>query len=257
MRSTLFDLSGRVAAVTGAGRGLGRTLARGLAAHGARVVVGDVDQAGARDAADEIERTGGQSSAIHLDITDSESCEQFVRHTVGQFGRLDILVNNAGIDVLEPVGKISKDGWARVLDVDLTGVMLTSQAAARLWIEHGHPGSIVNISSITSIAGIRTLAAYSAAKSGVNQLTRVMAVELAAAGIRVNAVAPGYLENVMQGASETHADPETERRIRSRTPLGRRARLDELIGPVVFLASDAASYVTGTVLFVDGGYTAA
>jgi NAD(P)-dependent dehydrogenase (short-subunit alcohol dehydrogenase family) len=257
MKSTLFDLSGRVAAVTGAGRGLGRTLARGLAAHGASVVVGDVDHAGARDAADEIEQTGGQSSSIHLDITDSESCEQFVRHAAGRFGRLDVLVNNAGIDVLEPVGKTSKEGWARVLDVDLTGVMLASQAAARLWSEHGHAGSIVNISSIASIAGIRTLAAYSAAKSGVNQLTRVMAVELAAAGIRVNAIAPGYLENVMPGAIETHADPETERRIRSRTPLGRRARLDELIGPVVFLASDAASYVTGTVLFVDGGYTAA
>jgi NAD(P)-dependent dehydrogenase (short-subunit alcohol dehydrogenase family) len=134
---------------------------------------------------------------------------------------------------------------------------LWPQAAVRLWLGKATGGSIINISSIASLVGIPRLGAYSAAKGGVNQLTRVMAVELAAAGIRVNAVAPGYLENVMQGAAVEHADPETERRIRARTPMGRRARLEELIGPVVFLASDAVSYVTGTIVVVDGGYTAA
>jgi NAD(P)-dependent dehydrogenase (short-subunit alcohol dehydrogenase family) len=166
-------------------------------------------------------------------------------------------VNNTAVDVLEPFERISPAGWARVLEVDLTGALFASQAAVRHWPRHGGSGSIVNISSIASVIGIPKLGSYSAAKSGVNQLTRVMAVELATARIRVNAIAPGYLENVMQGAADERLDPETERSIRTRTPLGRRARLDELIGPVVFLASDAASYVTGAILFVDGGYTAA
>jgi NAD(P)-dependent dehydrogenase (short-subunit alcohol dehydrogenase family) len=180
-----------------------------------------------------------------------------VHHATSQFGRVDVLVNNAAVDVLEPIGGISEAGWTHVLGVDLSGVLHASQAAARQMLAQGSGGSIINISSIASTIGIPGLGSYSAAKGGVNQLTRVMAVELASQGIRVNAVAPGYLENVMQGAAAEHASPETERRIQARTPLGRRARLQELVGPVVFLASDAASYVTGAVLFVDGGYTAA
>jgi NAD(P)-dependent dehydrogenase (short-subunit alcohol dehydrogenase family) len=255
--SQLFDLSGRVAAVTGGARGLGRTLARGLAAHGARLLVGDVDDDGASETAAMINADGGSAAAWRLDVADSSSSEAFVRHSVERFGRLDALVNNAGLDVIEPVALISQEAWARVLDVDLSGVLATSQAAARVWLAQGTGGSIINISSIASVVGIPRLGSYSAAKAGVNQLTRVMAVELAPAGIRVNAVAPGYLENVMQGAVGEHAEPEMERRIRARTPLGRRARLAELIGPVVFLAADASSYVTGAILFVDGGYTAA
>ena len=257
MSRSLFDLSGRVVAVTGAGRGLGRALAYGLAEHGAAVLVGDVNEQGARETAAAIRAQGGRGLATELDVTNGRSCEAFVRHATDQLGRLDVLVNNAAIDVLEPVDQISESGWSRVLDVDLSGVMRASQAAVRYWMAHGTGGSIVNISSIASIAGIRRLGSYSAAKSGVNQLTRVMAVEYAAARIRVNAIAPGYLENIMEGAAAEHADPDTEQRILRRTPLGRRARLEELIGPVVFLASDAASYVTGAILCVDGGWTAA
>ena len=256
MPPKLFDLSGRVAAVTGGARGLGRTLAQGLAAHGARVIVGDIDQAGARGTADGIVAGGGQAFATALDVGDPESCDAFVRCAISRFERLDALVNNAAVDVLEPIGQITEEGWARVLGVNLSGVLFASQAAVRQWLAHGAGGAIINISSVASVAGIPKLGSYSAAKSGVNQLTRVMATELATSGVRVNAIAPGYLENVMQGATDEHADPETERRIQSRTPLGRRGRLDELIGPVVFLASDAASYITGAVLFVDGGYTA-
>ena len=253
----LFDLTGRVVAVTGAARGLGRALAQGLAEHGAVVLVGDVNEEGGRETAAAIQLQGRRALATALDVTNGASCEAFIRLAADQLGRLDVLVNNAAIDVLEPVDQISESGWSRVLDVDLSGVMRASQAAVRYWTALGGAGSIVNISSIASIVGIPRLGSYSAAKSGVNQLTRVMAVEYAAAGIRVNAIAPGYLENVMEGASAEHADPETERRIRTRTPLGRRARLEELIGPVVFLASDAASYVTGAILCVDGGWTAA
>ena len=168
-----------------------------------------------------------------------------------------MLVNDAAIDIVESFENISVAAWERVLDVDLKGVMQMSRAVVRHMLERGGGGSIINISSIASAIAIPGLGAYSAAKGGVNQLTRVMAVDLAVHGIRVNAVAPGYLENVMEGLGAEHAKPETERRIESRTPMRRRARLQELVGPVVFLASDAATYVTGAVLFVDGGYTAA
>jgi NAD(P)-dependent dehydrogenase (short-subunit alcohol dehydrogenase family) len=191
MPSKLFDLSGRVAAVTGAARGLGRTLAHGLAAHGAQVIVGDRDEDGVRATAAAINADGGQASATSLDVTDREDCEAFVRHAASRFGRLDVLVNNAAVDVLEPVDEISDAGWAHVLEVDLAGVLFASQAAMREWIAHHRDGSIVNISSIASVVGIPKLGSYRAAKSGVNQLTRVMAIELAAAHIRVNAVAPG------------------------------------------------------------------
>lgn len=255
MPPNLFDLTERVVAVTGAARGLGRALACGMAAQGARVVVGDQDEQGARETAATINRDGEASSAA-LDVSDPGSCAAFVHHAVSRFGRLDVLVNNAAVDVIQPVDQITKESWDRVIGVDLTGVLSASQAAVRHWLAHRHPGVIVNVSSIAAVAGIPRLGSYSAAKSGVNQLTRVMAVELAAVGIRVNAIAPGYLENVMRGATPEHDDPETERRIQTRTPLGRRARLDELIGPVIFLASDASSYVTGAILSVDGGYTA-
>jgi NAD(P)-dependent dehydrogenase (short-subunit alcohol dehydrogenase family) len=254
---SLFDLSDRVAIVTGAARGLGRALAHGLAAQGVRIVAGDLNADGVRETTEAIVAAGGRAVWARLDVVDGASCEALVREAVAQFDRIDVLVNNAGIDIVEPIGEISDQGWKQVLDVDLAGVLQMSQPVVRQMREQGDGGSIINISSIASVAAIHGLGSYSAAKSGVNQLTRVMALELASAKIRVNAIAPGYLENIMQGLTAVHADPEMERRIRVRTPLGRRARLDELIGPVTFLASDAASYVTGAILFVDGGYTAA
>ncbi len=254
-RAGLFDLTDRVAVVTGAARGLGRALAHGLAEHGARVVACDINVDGANATAESIQSAGGTATSAYVDVTDAATCDALVRHATSTFGRVDVLVNDAAIDIVESFESISDDAWRRVLDVDLKGVMHMSRAVVQVMREGG--GSIINISSIASTIAIPGLGAYSAAKGGVNQLTRVMAVDLAAKGIRVNAVAPGYLENVMEGLGAEHAKPETERRIESRTPMRRRARLTELIGPVVFLASDAASYVTGAVLFVDGGYTAA
>jgi NAD(P)-dependent dehydrogenase (short-subunit alcohol dehydrogenase family) len=253
----LFDLSNRVAIVTGAARGLGRALARGLAERGARVGLGDLNAEGARATAAEIVAAGGQAAGTAVEVADPESCDALVRFAVETFGRVDVLVNNAGIDIIEPAGQVSQEGWERVIDVDLRGVLNASQSAIRRMLDQGSGGSIVSISSIAALVGIPGLTSYSAAKGGVNLLTKVMAVELAPKGIRMNAIAPGYLENIMEGAKAAHADPTMETRIRTRTPLGRRARLAELVGPVVFLASDASSYVTGTVLVVDGGYTAA
>jgi NAD(P)-dependent dehydrogenase (short-subunit alcohol dehydrogenase family) len=253
---TLFSLAGRTAIVTGSGRGLGRVLAQGLATAGARVVVCDQALDTAETVAHEITAAGGQAAATHVDISDRDSCEQLVAFATKTFGRLDVLVNNAAIDVIEPFECLQPENWSRIIEVDLTGAFYCSQPAVEQMIDQNTGGSIINISSLAATAAIRNLAAYSAAKAGLNQLTRVMALELASKGIRVNAIAPGYLDNVMVGASAEHADPEKERQIRAFTPLGRRARLEELVGPVIFLASNAASYVTGAVLAVDGGYTA-
>ena len=253
----MFSLTDRVAIVTGAARGLGRALAHGLAENGARVVVCDINIDGANATAASLQNAGGKSTSAHVDVTDAGSCDALVRHAVTTFGRVDILVNDAAIDIVESFETITDDAWRRVVDVDLKGVMHMSRSVVRHMLDRGGGGSIINISSIASAIAIPGLGAYSAAKGGVNQLTRVMAVDLAAHGIRVNAIAPGYLENIMEGLGNEHAKPETERRIETRTPMKRSARLEELVGPVVFLASDAASYVTGAVLFVDGGYTAA
>lgn len=257
MQADLFSLSNRVAIITGSARGLGQTLAEGLARQGARVVVCDLNKEGAEAAAERIRAAEGQAISTFVDVTDAESCEALVRFAVDQYGRVDVLVNNAGIDIVEPAGQVSEEGWSRVLDVDLKGVLNASQSVIRQMSKQGGGGSIINISSIAGVVAIPGLTSYSAAKGGVILLTRVMALELAPQNIRVNAIAPGYLENIMTGLTDEHAKPETENRIKTRTPMGRRARLSELVGPVVFLASDAASYVTGAVLAVDGGYTAA
>jgi NAD(P)-dependent dehydrogenase (short-subunit alcohol dehydrogenase family) len=251
-----FRLDGRVAIVTGGARGLGSVLAHGLAGAGATVVVSDRDLSGAERVAAELAGAGHRALAVGVDIAQRPSCEGLLRSTVDAFGRVDILVNNAAIDVIEPVLSVAPADWSRILEVNLSGAFHCAQLAARQMVAGGRGGTVINISSVAGAIGISQLAAYGAAKAGLNQLTRVLAVELAPYQIRVNAIAPGYLENVMAGAEAVHADPEKEAAIRRRTPLGRRARLEELVGPVVFLASDAASYVTGTVLAVDGGYSA-
>lgn len=256
MGRELFDLHDRVAIVTGSGRGLGRAMAAGLADAGASVVVCARHTDEADEAAAAITAAGGTALSTHVDTRDRESCRRLVETTVEAFGRVDILVNNAGIDIIEPAEDVSEDDWDTIIGINLSGYFHCSQFAAQQMLKQGTGGSIINNSSIASAVGIRGLTAYSAAKGGVNQLTRVMAVEWATRGIRVNAIAPGYFDNVMRDATTTHADPEKQRQVLEFTAMARRGRADELVGPVVFLASDASSYVTGAVLFVDGGYTA-
>ncbi|HXR18235.1 MAG TPA: glucose 1-dehydrogenase [Terriglobales bacterium] len=252
----LFDLSNQVAIVTGSGRGLGAAMARGLAEAGASVMICSRTRAEVDQMAADINRSGGKAAATVVDTNDRKSCQRLIDETVARFGRVDVLVNNAGIDVIAPAEELTDEGWERVIGTNLKGYFLCSQLAARQMLRQGTGGSIINNSSICSIIGVHGLTVYSAAKGGVNQLTRVMAVEWAQCGIRVNAIAPGYFENVMQGAADEHARSEKQKQVITFTPMARRGRPEELIGPVIFLASSASSYVTGAVLFVDGGYTA-
>ena len=254
--STLFDLTGKVAVVTGSGRGLGKAIALGLGEAGASVVVCSRTLAEAQITAEEIAAAGSPSLAVRVDTADRTSCERLIEATVAKFGKLDVMVNNAGIDIIEPAEDVTEESWDLVVNINLKGYFNCSQLAARQMLKQGTGGSIINNSSIAAEVGIAGLSAYAAAKGGVNQLSRVQAVEWASKGIRVNVFSPGYFENIMSGASDEHSRPEKRKQVLAFTPMGRRGRPEELVGPVVFLASDASSYMTGAVLLVDGGYTA-
>jgi NAD(P)-dependent dehydrogenase (short-subunit alcohol dehydrogenase family) len=251
----LFDLTGRVAVVTGSARGLGKAMARGLAGAGASVVICSRTGPEAEETAAEIVAAGQTAVATTVDTADRASCERLIAFAVSTYGRLDVLVNNAGIDIIKPVEEVTGEEYQKIIDINLSGYFHCSQFAGRHMLAHSG-GSIINNSSIASVSGIHGLVAYSAAKGGVNMLTRVMAAEWATRGVRVNAIAPGYFDNIMRDAGTEHARPEKQEQVKRFTPMERRGRPDELIGPVLFLASDASSYVTGNILFVDGGYTA-
>jgi len=250
-----FDLSGKVAIVTGSGRGLGRAMARALGAHGAAVVTCSRTGGEAEEAAAEIAEAGGTAAATTVDVTDRASCEALVAFALERFGGLHVLVNNAGTDFIQPAESYRVEDWDAILEVNLGGYFHCAQLAGRHMLSAGG-GSIIMNSSIASSVGVHGLLGYGAAKGAVNQLVRTMAVEWAQRGVRVNAIAPGYFENIMANAGEEHARSEKQQQVITFTPMARRGTPDELGGPVVFLASDASSYVTGQVLYVDGGYTA-
>ncbi len=244
-----FSLEGKRALVTGGASGIGRAIAEALAASGASVIIADIDEARAREAADAL---GGM--ALHLDVTDQAAIGAAADHVAAD-GALDILVNNAGVVQNAPSTEVDVTDWQRVIDINLTGVFLTARTFGRAMVAAGR-GSVISISSICGTVPVwpQPQAAYNAAKAGVNLVTKSLAVEWAASGVRVNAIAPGYVATPLTlKGRETPEWYETWLRM---TPMGRLADPDEIASAAVFLASDAASYVTGTVLMVDGGYTA-
>jgi NAD(P)-dependent dehydrogenase (short-subunit alcohol dehydrogenase family) len=246
-------LDGKVAVITGGALGIGRATARLFAAEGALVALGDVDGAAAEKAAREIREHGGRAIALPLDVGDSVQVDAFFTGVVGELGRVDVMVANAGIAHSAPFLEHPEAQWHRVLRVNLTGVFLTCQAAARRMVSQGGGGRIIAIASINAFRGVENLVGYNAAKAGVVELTKTMAVELAQHGITVNAIAPAQIDTRL---TRTLPEEARQRRI-DRIPLGRFGAPEEVAKAALFLASGDAHYVTGHTLAVDGGYLAA
>lgn len=251
--STLFDLTNKKALVTGGGRGLGRAIAIGLAEHGADVAVTSRTESELEETAEAVRATGRECLVIPGDAGQKSGIDGVVEAMARHWGRCDILVNNAGVDASGPAIDYTEADYDFVLNVNLKAYFFYAQAVAKLMIANGG-GAIANNSSICGDVAVKNISAYNISKGGVNMLTRSLALEWAPHGIRVNAFSPAYMEVFMPGAAAEH-DEAKERAIRELTPLARRGKAEELVGPVVFLVSDASSYVTGEVLMVDGGWT--
>ncbi|BEP93548.1 glucose 1-dehydrogenase [Acidovorax sp. A79] len=246
-------LHGRIALVTGAGQGNGRAIAKGLAKAGARVVVTDLNEENAKLVAAEIRAAGSDAIAYKLDVTSNDACQALAKTVATEIGNIDILVNNAGIIIREGLDSPQvASNLERTLNVNVMGSFLPSHA----WLDalKQTRGVIINVGSIASSTGIPNVVGYSPSKGAVKLMTQALAVELAKDGVRVNAIAPGVIETPM--TYYTREAPERLDKFMLRTPMARVGQPEELVGPVVFLASGMASYVTGVTLPVDGGFLA-
>lgn len=249
----LFDLTGKVAMVTGGTRGLGEVAAKALAKAGAEIAVcgrsrTDLDRVSA-----EIEKQGRRSKGFEIDVLSKTKVTEGVSRVLDYFGRVDILVNNAGVNFRVPVLEFPEDEWDKILATNLKGYFLMAQAVVPQMLENGY-GKVINMGSILGTVALPMQAAYASSKGGVDQLTKVMALEWAKQGVRVNSIGPTYFETEL--VAQLRNDPERFNFINERTPMGRWGYPTELEGIVIFLAAPASDFITGQTIYIDGGWTA-
>lgn len=247
--SALFDLTGRIALVTGSSQGIGLALAKGLANHGARVILNGRDRTKLEVAASQFPGASG----IAFDVTDAEETKTAVAKIEAEIGAIDILVNNAGMQFRAPLEDFPVARWRELIETNVTSVFITGQAVARRMIPRGR-GKIINIGSVQSELARPSIAPYTATKGAVRNLTRGMATDWGPYGLQINAIAPGYFKTPLNQALVDN--PEFSAWLEKRTPARRWGDVEELVGAAVFLASDASSFVNGHTLYVDGGITA-
>jgi gluconate 5-dehydrogenase len=251
MRGSELILTGKVAAITGASRGIGKSVAGALARAGASVALMARDERTLQDTHRELLAEGLRAAPFCIDVDDVTRIDSIFERVYSSMGRIDILVNNAGVEQICPSLEVAEALWDRILGTNLKGAFFCAQAAARR-MQNG--GAILNMCSLTCEVGVPGAAAYGASKSGLAGLTRTLATEWAARGIRVNGIGPGYFRTTL--TESFYADQRWQTQMLEKIPLRRFGKLDDLSGAAVFLCSDAASYITGQVLYVDGGYLA-
>lgn len=249
-----MKIENKVAIVTGASKGIGKAIATRFAREGASLVVASRSRDALEKVAHEIKSAGGEALVVTVDVRSADSVDELVKKTVSHYGRLDLLVNNAGITMGGASEELSPEDWRTAMETDLFGVFFACQAAARVMIPQGG-GNIINISSVNGILAAPRRAAYCSSKAGVNALTKVLAIEWADRNIRVNAIAPGYVRTELvqdvidKGAISMEA-------ILRRTPQHRIGEVEDIAGLAVYMASDESSYMTGSIVAIDGGWTA-
>lgn len=254
MSTDLFSLDGKVAIVTGASRGIGRAAAIGLAGAGANVAVAARSKPDLETLAKEIDSLGRKCVVAPTDVTERDSIQALMDKTIDELGALDVLVNNAGgTRFMSPVVGLRPEGWTKTMRLNLDSVFHATQIAAQKMVDSGG-GSIIQIASVAGIVGSQSLSYYSAAKGGVRLFTQAVAKELAGSGVRVNSIAPGWVATDLN--ANLREDEGSDRVVLDMIPMGRWGQPEDIVGAIVFLASEASSFVTGTTIVVDGGQTA-